>query len=135
MNSANQTIQQILKFCQFVIASLWIYQGLIPKLVFQVADEQYVWQQLHFPSIYIPYLVSLSGIAEMIFGSLFLFVTHKYLHWLSIMSLVGLFIFVLFIYPNQIYQAFNPVVMNIAMASLSIIALWCIDSIQQTKRE
>ncbi|MCH7311410.1 DoxX-like family protein [Acinetobacter sp. ANC 4805] len=135
MNSANQTIQQILKFCQFVIASLWIYQGLIPKLVFQVADEQYVWQQLHIPSIYILYLVSLSGIAEMIFGSLFLFVTHKYLHWLSIMSLVGLFIFVLFIYPNQVYQAFNPVVMNIAMASLSIIALWCIDSIQQTKRE
>ena len=135
MNSANQTIQQILQFCQFVIASLWIYQGLIPKLIFQVADEQYVCQQLHIPSIYIPYLVSLSGIAEMIFGSLFLFVTHKYLHWLSIMSLVGLFIFVLFIYPNQIYQAFNPVVMNIAMASLSIIALWCIDSIQQTKRE
>ena len=135
MNSTNQIIQQILQFCQFVIASLWIYQGLIPKLVFQVADEQYVWQQLHFPSIYILYLVSLSGIAEMIFGSLFLFVTHKYLHWLSIMSLVGLFIFVLFIYPNQLYQAFNPVVMNIAMASLSIIALWCIDSIQQTKRE
>ena len=127
MNSANQTIRQILQFCQFVIASLWIYQGLIPKLVFQVADGQYVWQQLHIPSIYILYLVSLSGIAEMIFGSLFLFVTHKYLHWLSIMSLVGLFIFVLFIYPNQVYQAFNPVVMNIAMASLSIIALWCID--------
>lgn len=133
MNSAAQTIQQILRFCQFVIAMLWIYQGLIPKLIFQVKDEQFVWQQLHIPSMYISWLVSLSGIAEMIFGSLFLFVTHKYLHWLSIISLMGLFIFILFIYPNQIYQAFNPVVMNIAMLSLSIIALWCIDSISQTK--
>ena len=80
-------------------------------------------------------MISLSGIAEIIFGSLFLFLTHKYLHWLSIISLIGLFIFVLYIYPNQIYQAFNPVVMNIALASLSVISLWSIKALQNTKHE
>ncbi|NIE97744.1 DoxX-like family protein [Acinetobacter sp. Tr-809] len=135
MNHENLTIQRILKFCQLIIASLWIYQGLIPKLIFQVEGEQYVWQQLHVPAPYIAWMISLSGIAEIIFGSLFLFLTHKYLHWLSIISLIGLFIFVLFIYPNQIYQAFNPVVMNIALASLSMISIWCLDTLRDTKHE
>lgn len=133
MNSENQTIQQILRFCQWIIAVLWMYQGLIPKLIFQVEGEQYVWQQLDVPTPYIVWMISLSGLAEIIFGSLFLFLTHKYLHWLSIISLIGLFIFVLLIYPNQIYQAFNPVVMNIALASLSVISLWCIKALQNAK--
>lgn len=135
MNSQNQTIQQILMFCQLIIAVLWIYQGLIPKLIFQVEGEQYVWQQLHIPTPYIGWMISLSGLAEIIFGSLFLFLTHKYLHWLSIISLIGLFICVLLIYPNQIYQAFNPVVMDMALASLSVISLWCIKALQNAKHE
>ncbi|EOR03053.1 DoxX-like family protein [Acinetobacter genomosp. 15BJ] len=135
MNSLNQTIQQILRFCQLIIAVLWIYQGLIPKLIFQVQDEQYVWQQLNVPTSYIAWMISLSGIAEIIFGSLFLFLTYKSLHWLNMISLIGLFIFVLCIYPNQIYQAFNPVVMNIALASLSVISLWCINALQNAKHE
>lgn len=135
MRNAELTIAQILKFCQLIIAFLWIYQGLIPKLIFQVEGEQYVWQQLHIPDVYIPWLVSLSGIGEIIFGILFLFIRHQYLHWLSILSLVGLFIFILFIYPNQIYQAFNPVVMNIALGSLSLISIWCLNAKTHTKPE
>ncbi|MCH7302986.1 DoxX-like family protein [Acinetobacter sp. NIPH 1869] len=135
MNRQNQTIQQILRFCQLIIAVLWIYQGLIPKLIFQIEGEYYIWQQLNIAAPYIPWMISLSGIAEIIFGSLFLFLTHKYLHWLSIISLIGLFIFVLYIYPNQIYQAFNPVVMNIALASLSVISLWCIKTFQNARHE
>lgn len=128
------TIQTILKFCQLIIALLWIYQGLIPKVIFQVIDEQYVWQQLHIPPTYIPSMIILSGIAEIIFGSLFLFITHKYLHWLNIFSLIGLFFFVLNIYPDKIYQAFNPVVMNIALASLSVIALHCISTMHNNAK-
>jgi hypothetical protein len=118
-----------------VIAILWIYQGLIPKLIFQVQDEHYVWQQLNIAAVYIPWMISFSGIAEIIFGILFLWLTHTYLHWFNIISLIGLFIVVLLIYPDQIYQAFNPVVMNIALGSLSLISLWCIDALQSPKPE
>jgi len=135
MNHSHLPLKKILKFSQLVIAILWIYQGLIPKLIFQVQDEHYVWQQLNIAAVYIPWMISLSGLAEIIFGSLFLFLTHKYLHWLSIISLIGLFICVLLIYPDQIYQAFNPVVMNIALGSLSLISLWCIDALQSPKPE
>ena len=135
MTNPTATLQQILKFCQLILALLWFYQGLVPKLMFQVADEQYIWQQLNVPLAYIGGMISLSGIAEMIFGSLFLFIRHKYLHYLSILSLIGLFMFVLFIYPYQIYQAFNPVMINIGLASLSIIALCFIRTLQQARPE
>ncbi|WP_433847356.1 DoxX-like family protein [Acinetobacter proteolyticus] len=135
MNHSHLILQKILKFSQLVIAILWIYQGLIPKLIFQVQDEHYVWQQLNIAAVYIPWMIFCSGLAEIIFGSLFLFLTHKYLHWFNIISLIGLFIVVLLIYPDQIYQAFNPVVMNIALGSLSLISLWCIDALQSPKPE
>lgn len=135
MKSQTEILQQILKLCQLMLAALWIYQGLVPKLIFQVQDEQYVWQTLNIPMTYIHWMISLSGIIEIIFGSLFLLTTHKHVHWLNILGLIGLFIFVLFIYPNRIYQAFNPVVMNSAMISLSVIALWCLASLRQTTPE
>ncbi|MCU4641626.1 DoxX-like family protein [Acinetobacter courvalinii] len=128
MKQRHPTIHRILKFCQSMIALLWIYQGLIPKLIFQSPTEQAIWQQLPIAHFYIGWLVMLSGISEVIFGVLFLFIKHPCLHWLSIVSLTGLFIFILFIDPNQLYQAFNPVVMNIALASLSLIAIWCLNA-------
>jgi len=118
-----------------MIALLWIYQGLFPKLIFKVEDEQYIWQYMGLASEYICWIISLSGIAEIIFGFMFLLFTQRYLHWLNIISLIGLFFFVLLIYPNRIYQAFNPVVMNLGLISLSIIALWCIDALKQIKHE
>lgn len=133
MKALQDTLQEIIKFCQMILAVLWIYQGLIPKVIFQVADEQYLWQQLHLPNIYIPSMIVLSGIMEMIFGSLFLWISHKYLHWLNIIALIGLFFCILVIYPHKIYQAFNPVVMNLAMISLSLIALRCMVTLSQYK--
>ena len=135
MTNPTATLQQILKFCQLILALLWFYQGLVPKLMFQVADEQYIWQQLNVPLAYIGGMISLSGIAEIVFGGLFLWITHQYLHWLSIFSLTGLLALILFIYPEQIYQAFTPVVMNVGLASLSIIALCFIRTLQQARPE
>ena len=135
MNTLIQTHQHILKLSQVMIGLLWIYQGLFPKLIFKVEDEQYFWQYMGLASEYIFWIISLSGIAEIIFGFMFLLFTQRYLHWLNIISLIGLFIFVLLIYPNKIYQAFNPVVMNLGLISLSIIALWCIDALQEIKLE
>jgi hypothetical protein len=91
MNKLIQTHQRILKFIQWMIALLWIYQGLFPKLIFKVEDEQYIWQYMGLASEYIFWIISLSGIAEIIFGFMFLLFTQWYLHWLNIISLIGLF--------------------------------------------
>ncbi|KXZ63463.1 DoxX-like family protein [Acinetobacter venetianus] len=134
MKNAEMALHRVLKFCQLMIALLWIYQGLFPKFIFQVADEKVLWQFIHIPTSYITDMIVLSGIAEIIFGSLFLFIKHQYLHYLNLLGLTLLFLCVLLIYPDRIYQAFNPVVMNFGLGSLSVIALWCIDA-QKIKPE
>lgn len=75
MNTLIQTHQRILKLSQVMIGSLWIYQGLFPKLIFKVEDEQYFWQYMGLASEYIFWIISLSGIAEISFGFMFLLFT------------------------------------------------------------
>lgn len=116
--------RNIPKFINLTLAFLWIYQGLIPKLLFINADEIYIWQWFGLSYEYAKFAGQLSGIVEIIFGLLFIFCANKYLHVLSIFGLVGLFLLVIILLPNSLISAFNPVVMNIAMISLSVIYIF-----------
>ena len=108
------------RFINYTIALLWIYQGLIHKLIFINKDEIAIWQWLGLSYELAIYAGRASGIGEIIFGLCFIFLQNKFLHYLNIVSMVGLFLLVLIILPNALTQAFNPVVMNTAMIALSI---------------
>ncbi|NAR79067.1 hypothetical protein GPS50_04835 [Acinetobacter haemolyticus] len=86
MNTLIQTHQRILKLSQVMIGLLWIYQGLFPKLIFKVEDEQYFWQYMGLASEYIFWIISLSGIAEISFGFMFLFSVHDKFHRTLVLS-------------------------------------------------
>ena len=77
-------------------------------------------------------LVGLSGMAEMIFGLLFLKWNRSIsLHGLNICALIGLLLLIVLTAPIQLTTAFNPVVMNIAMLMLSVLAIQLIKLEQQ----
>lgn len=106
------------------LAILWIYQGLIPKLIFQAADEQRLWQSQGIDEIVILFLIQISGYIEIIFGLLFLILSaKKALHYLNILGMLGLTILVLITDLSYFHQAFNPFVMNFSMIMLSVIAI------------
>lgn len=111
---------QLSKFINLSLAFLWGYQGLIPKILFINPDEIAIWQTFGFSYAQAQLAGRGSGILECIFALLFLFNSSKYLHYLSIFSLVFLFALVAFLIPDSLIRAFNPVVMNLAMISLSI---------------
>ena len=111
---------QLSKFINLSLAFLWGYQGLIPKILFINPDEIAIWQTFGFSYAQAQLAGRGSGILECIFALLFLFNSSKYLHYLSILSLVFLFALVAFLIPDSLIRAFNPVVMNLAMISLSI---------------
>lgn len=113
----------ILKFINLTIAFLWIYQGLIPKLLFINADEIAVWQWLGLNYDYAKLVGQCSGIIEIIFGLLFVLISHKYLHYLSIIGLIALFFLIVLLIPDTLIRAFNPMVMNLSMISLSVVYL------------
>ena len=108
------------KFINLSLAFLWGYQGLVPKILFINPDEIAIWQTFGLSYAQAQLAGRGSGILECIFALLFLLSSSKYLHYLSIFSLVFLFALVAFLIPNSLIRAFNPVVMNLAMISLSL---------------
>jgi len=127
------SLEKPLQFIQITLAALWIYQGLIPKIVFQSAAEIAIWQsmglELHLAKIG----VALSGIIEMMFGCSFLLWQRAILiHQLNILGLSGLLVLIMVTNPLQLTTAFNPVVMNIALIALSMLAIQLLRLSQQS---
>jgi hypothetical protein len=118
------TLERPLQLIQITLAVLWIYQGLIPKILFQSSAEIGIWQtiglELHLAKI----AVALSGLVEIAFGCTFLiWQKAAFIHQLNILGLSGLLLLIMFTDPLQLTTAFNPVVMNIAMIALSMLAI------------
>ncbi|ENU79402.1 hypothetical protein F975_02646 [Acinetobacter sp. ANC 3789] len=112
------------QFIQLILAFLWVYQGLLPKLLFPSAFDIQVWQFLGLEAHPATLFTRLSGCGEILFGCAFLFwQRNHYLHYLSIFGLLGLLILSAIINPDQLIAGFNPVIMNSAMAALSLLAL------------
>lgn len=105
------------------LAFLWVYQGLVPKVLFINADEIAVWQYFGLSHAHAILAGQAAGIAEIIFGILFLRLRHPYLHYLNLLGLFGLLILIALLIPSSLIAAFNPVTMNIAMMSLSVVYL------------
>ena len=91
--------------------------------IFINADEIEIWQWLGLSYRHAIWAGQCSGIIEIIFGLLFIFMPTKLLHGLSIFGLFSLFVLVAIVMPDSLVQAFNPVIMNVAMISLSLIYL------------
>lgn len=106
------------------LAILWIYQGLIPKILFKANDERRIWMLQGFNEHTALSLMQYSGAIEIIFGALFL-TGYKTLalHYLNIVGMLGLSFLILLVDPHYFTQAFNPFVMNIAMMALSLTAI------------
>lgn len=120
----DKSLRNILWTIHITLAVLWVYQGLIPKVLYKAQDEQYIWQQQGFDELISLILMQFSGYIEIIFGMLFLvFKQSKILHFLNILGMLGLSLLIAIIDIRYFQNAFNPFVMNVAMASLSIIAL------------
>lgn len=113
-----------LRSIQLSLVFLWLYQGLIPKILFQSAAEIAIWQNMGFELNLAKIMVGLSGLAEMIFGLLFLKWNHFIiLHCINIVGLIVLLLLIIITDPLQLTTAFNPMVMNIAMLMLSVLAI------------
>ncbi|MHA3059262.1 DoxX-like family protein [Acinetobacter sp. ANC 4636] len=121
-------LQNTQRLIQYSLAALWIYQGLIPKVLFQSAGEIQIWQSIGFEPTLAKICVALSGLVEILFGATFLlWHTSRIVHRLNIVGLAGLLLLITMTDPSQLSSAFNPVIMNSAMIILSIVALQLLD--------
>ena len=119
-----KTVDHALLTIHVTLAVLWIYQGLVPKIIYHTVEEQRFWQYLGIDELSMLFLIKISGYIEIMFGLLFLiFRQSKILHVFNILGLIALTIVVAVIYPLYFTSSFNPFVMNLAMIGLSIVAI------------
>lgn len=119
-----RTLQPTIRTIQLSLAALWIYQGLVPKILFQAQDELRIWLLQGFDAGLALRLMQLSGAAEMMFGCLLLMLKpSRLLHGLNILAMLGLSLLIIALEPLYFSKAFNPSVMNGAMAALSACAI------------
>lgn len=120
----SKAIDKVLFTLHFTLAMIWIYQGSVPKLMFHAPDEQRLWELHGLDELAMLMLVDVAGWIEIIFGALFLLLKQrKILHYFNIAAMLGLSIFIVLTDVTYFQQAFNPFVMNLAMATLSVVAI------------
>jgi hypothetical protein len=100
------------------IALIWLWQGLVPKLLFNQADERAMIAASHLRTGLVPFLglieiaIAIYAILSWQSRSFFLF---------NILAMAAAFANVATMSPSYLVAAFNPVTLNLAMIALSLV--------------
>jgi uncharacterized membrane protein YphA (DoxX/SURF4 family) len=105
-----------------VVAFVWFYHGLVPKLLFHNVDEFRMMSRIAGMSAITG--VALAGWLEVCFGILMLLLWRsRWPLWLTICFMVLALVDVVVSSPKYLSGAFNPVTLNLSVAALAAIAL------------
>jgi hypothetical protein len=105
----------------FVFFVVWLYQGLVPKLIFSHPDEVSMLSALVGSSMDSVFLIKMIGIFEMAFAFVWILPNKK--RWLF--AVHGFLLFVLTVSalvanPESAIHPFNPVTFNVSLIALSV---------------
>lgn len=100
------------------IGTIWIWHGLVPKLLYQHIDERTMLAQAGMPVGLLPWI----GVLEILFGALILYGwSWRSIFLANIAFMVLATVAVALNSPVYLTAAFNPVTLNFAMIALSIV--------------
>jgi hypothetical protein len=100
------------------IAFIWMWEGLVPKLLYNHADERSMMAASHLSSGLIPFI----GVAEIAIAAwAILSWRSRWFFAFNIIAMVVALANVAIVSPSYLVAAFNPVTLNLAMIALSVI--------------
>lgn len=102
---------------RIAIAAIWMWHGLIPKLIYRSVDEQTMLAQAGVPLAFLPWL----GGIEVLIGLFVLFAWRwRSIFVANIVLMIAATVGVAVSSPIYLRAAFNPVSLNLAVIALSI---------------
>ena len=108
---------------RLTLALVWIYQGVVPKLLYPHSGELELLRNSGLFTGFEAKLLQGIGVGEVLFGALFLLSASRRLHWLNVMALLVLGLGALGSQPHIFVAPFNPFAVNVALIGLSAVAL------------
>ncbi len=117
------------------LAFVWVYQGLVPKILSQHADELEMVRQGGFSDSAALVVAQTVGWLEVIFGFVLLLTFHR--AWPLIATLVLMVLATVGVAlnsPHFLNAAFNPVSLNVLMAALAVTGLLSIKDLPKSRR-
>jgi len=117
------------------LAFVWVYQGLVPKILSQHPDELEMVQQGGFSALTAPTLVQAIGWVEVTFGLVLFFAFHRVWPLITTIALmVVATVGVALNSPHFLNAAFNPVSLNVLMIALALSGLISIRDLPSSRR-
>jgi hypothetical protein len=114
----------ILQICRYSIAFVWIYQGLVPKLLGVHPDELQMGLALGLSASQAQLLAYVGGVMEVLLGVVVLvFYQYRLPYIATIGGLVGLWLLTVIFAPQFVVAAFNSTTVNAAVCALAGVAL------------
>ena len=112
----------IYALARFTLIFVWLYHGLVPKLLFLHHDELAMMAAAGLPADLTPLGVRAFGLVEVAFA-LFLLLTwgRRSTILLSVPAMMVAMLGVILVAPNYLVAAFNPVSLNLAVIVLALI--------------
>ncbi|UYZ64559.1 DoxX-like family protein [Hymenobacter weizhouensis] len=111
---------------RFTLGFIWMYQGLVPKLLYPDTGELAILQGAGFSAATARLIAQGVGWAEIGFGLLLWLLPVRYLrgaYWLNCLGLVVLGLGAVFSQPGVFVAPFNPLTLNLAMLTLAAVGL------------
>jgi hypothetical protein len=106
------------------LALIWLYHGVVPKLLYRDPDELRMLADAGVPTSHLWSFVSLFGWLEVGFAVIFIiFWKARWPLWFTIAAMFAAAVAVAINSPAYLTAAFNPVTLNLAVAMLAAIGL------------
>jgi hypothetical protein len=115
--------QLIVWLAALMLGITWLYQGLVPKLLYTDTGELAILQQSGLFRGYEEKVLTAVGLAEIGFGLILLLIHKRFVHLLNILALLLLGLGAVFSDPTVFTLPFNPFSLNLSMIGLSFIAI------------
>lgn len=113
------------------IAFTWLWQGLMPKLLFSSVDERAMMLAVGLPLALVP----VAGALELLFAALTVGLWRwRPLFLFNALAMIGALIGVALSAPSYLVAAFNPVTLNVGMILLSVIGYFSAAEIPSASR-
>lgn len=117
------------------VAGVWVYQGAIPKLIFQHADELAMIRQAGVLEEAAPIVLLMVGWGEVVFGlAVLVFARSRWPFVLTIFLMLVATLGVAIHSPHFLVAAFNPLSLNLLMMAMSVVGLLSLGDLPTARR-